>query len=148
MRPCPVRRRSPRSTGTRTFGQTTEAAEAAVAVAESRRKPERSRIEMMRGYAETTGCLRQYLLAYFGEDLPEPCGSCDTCRDGTAQAAQEPPDEQFALQSRVRHPKFGEGVVMSYDSDPDRVTVLFEESGYRTLALAAVRRGGLLEQVA
>ena len=29
----------------------------------------RSRIEMMRGYAETTGCRRQFLLGYFGEQL-------------------------------------------------------------------------------
>ncbi len=34
---------------------------------------------------------------------------------------------------------------MSYESDPDRVTVLFEDAGYRTLALAAVRRGDVLE---
>ena len=45
---------------------------------------ERSRIEMMRGYAETAGCRRQFLLGYFGEDLPEPCGNCDTCADGSA----------------------------------------------------------------
>ncbi len=30
------------------------------------------------------GCRRQFLLGYFGEDLPEPCGNCDTCTDGTA----------------------------------------------------------------
>ncbi len=116
-------------------------------VAESRRKLERSRIEMMRGYAETTGCRRQFLLAYFGEDLPKPCGNCDTCRAGTADASRALVDVPFPLRSRVRHPQFGEGVVMIYDGDPDRVTVLFEESGYRTLALEAVRLGGLLDQV-
>ena len=42
---------------------------------------DQSRIEMIRGYAETDGCRRQYLLGYFGEDLPEPCGNCDTCED-------------------------------------------------------------------
>ena len=46
-----------------------------------------SRIEMMRGYAETDGCRRQFLLGYFGEDLPEPCGNCDTCEDGSAAPA-------------------------------------------------------------
>jgi hypothetical protein len=34
-----------------------------------------------------------------------------------------------------------------YEGDPDRVTVLFEEAGYRTLALGAVREHGLLEPV-
>jgi len=32
-----------------------------------------------------------------------------------------------------------------YEGDPDRVTVPFEEAGYRTLALDAVREHGLLE---
>ena len=32
------------------------------------------------GYAETTGCRRQYLLHYFGEDYgKEECGLCDNC---------------------------------------------------------------------
>ena len=39
---------------------------------------------MMRGYAETTGCRRQFLLGYFGEQLDEPCGNCDTCSSGSA----------------------------------------------------------------
>jgi ATP-dependent DNA helicase RecQ len=34
---------------------------------------------------------------------------------------------------------------MGYEGDPDRVTVLFDASGYRTLALDAVRDHGLLE---
>jgi ATP-dependent DNA helicase RecQ len=35
--------------------------------------------EAMLGFCETTRCRRQMLLKYFGEDLPEPCGKCDTC---------------------------------------------------------------------
>ncbi len=58
--------------------------ERAVDLAEARQRVDRSRIEMMRGYAETDGCRRQFLLGYFGEDLPEPCGNCDTCADGSA----------------------------------------------------------------
>jgi ATP-dependent DNA helicase RecQ len=36
----------------------------------------------MLGYCETTKCRRQVLLGYFGEELPAPCGNCDTCREG------------------------------------------------------------------
>jgi len=122
-----------------------DAAARAVELAEARRTVEQSRIEMVRGYCETTDCRRRFLLAYFGEELPEPCGSCDTCRSGTA-AEQMPPDRTpFPLQSRVRHDRFGEGTVMAYEADPDRVTVLFEQAGYRTLALDAVCGTGLLE---
>jgi superfamily II DNA helicase RecQ len=55
------------------------AVERVVDAAKSHQRLIRSRIEMMRGYAETIGCRRQYLLGYFGEQLTHPCGNCDTC---------------------------------------------------------------------
>ncbi|MGN6598734.1 MAG: RecQ family ATP-dependent DNA helicase [Actinomycetes bacterium] len=121
-------------------------AEEAVEIAEARRRLDRSRVEMMRGYAETDGCRRQFLLSYFGEELPEPCGNCDNCARGSAyeEAAGEV-DRPFPVQSRVRHDSFGPGVVMGYESDPDRVTVLFEEAGYRTLGLETVLQQDLLK---
>ena len=50
------------------------------------------KMEAMFGFCETTRCRRQVLLGYFGEELPEPCGNCDTCSgkvetwDGTVAA--------------------------------------------------------------
>ena len=38
---------------------------------------ERSRLRMMRNYAEHAGCRRSFLLSYFGQDYPGPCGNCD-----------------------------------------------------------------------
>ena len=38
---------------------------------------ERSRLTMMRRYAEHAGCRRSFLLSYFGQDYPGPCGNCD-----------------------------------------------------------------------
>ena len=38
-----------------------------------------SKLEAMLGLCEQAACRRQTLLAYFGEDLPEPCGHCDNC---------------------------------------------------------------------
>ena len=120
-----------------------EASEAAMEVAESHRKVEQSRVEMMRAYAETTDCRRQLLLAYFGETREEPCGNCDTCAAGTAQEQADADDSPFPLQSRVAHASWGTGTVMRYEGD--RIVVLFEEVGYRTLSLAAVAARGLLE---
>jgi ATP-dependent DNA helicase RecQ len=125
-----------------------EAAERVLEIAASQRTLEQSRIEMVRGFCETQGCRRQFLLAYFGERLPEPCGNCDTCRAGTVGDVAEVSDEPYPLQSRVRHEQFGDGVVMGYEGDPDRVTVLFDTDGYRTLALDAVRDNALLEGLA
>ncbi len=122
--------------------QPQQAAEAAVEVAESHRRVERSRVEMMRGYAETLGCRRQYLLAYFGERRDEPCGNCDTCEAGTATEQPDVESSPFPLQSTVTHKQWGEGVVMRYEGD--RIVVLFEDVGYKTLLLEAVATRGLL----
>ena len=46
--------------------------------------------------------------------------------------------------SRVRHATGGEGTVMSVEDD--KLTVLFDNKGYKTLALDVVLAQGLLEQ--
>ncbi len=122
-----------------------ELAEAAVEVAESRRKVEQSRVAMMRGYAETQGCRRQYLLGYFGETLEEVCGNCDTCAAGTAEEQPDADESPFPVQGRVEHREWGEGVVMRYEGD--RIVVLFDEVGYRTLSLPTVLERDLLKVV-
>jgi ATP-dependent DNA helicase RecQ len=118
-----------------------EAVDDAVEAAETQQRLVRSRIEMMRGYAETTGCRRQFLLGYFGEQLPSPCGNCDTCEAGTA-GQHVVSEGEFPVNSGVEHPEWGHGVVMSVERD--RLTVLFDEHGYKTLARSAVESGNLL----
>jgi ATP-dependent DNA helicase RecQ len=118
------------------------AVERAVTIAEQRREMVRSRIEMMRGYAESSDCRRRILLGYFGEQRAERCGSCDSCDAGTS-VDREPAAASVDGRETVRHPEWGEGVVMSARND--RVTVLFAEHGYKTLALEAVRDRDLLQ---
>ncbi|SDQ12740.1 ATP-dependent DNA helicase RecQ [Quadrisphaera sp. DSM 44207] len=125
------------------------AVEDAVEVAEARQRLERTRLEMVRGYAETTGCRRRFLLGYFGEDVPRPCGNCDACRSGSAAeaAAQVETSEDAAawpVGARVVHRAWGPGVVMRPEGD--RITVLFEQEGYKTLALRAIREHALLQR--
>ncbi|GAB7079513.1 DNA helicase RecQ [Megalodesulfovibrio paquesii] len=43
------------------------------------RRIQHAKLSALFGFCETTGCRRQALLRYFGENLPEPCGACDTC---------------------------------------------------------------------
>ncbi|MEE2527539.1 RecQ family ATP-dependent DNA helicase [Pseudarthrobacter sp. J75] len=130
----------------------------AVEHSEARQRVDQSRITMMRGYAEADGCRRQFLLGYFGEDLPQPCGNCDTCEAGASHrtlqsdhdggtSTQEPgtPDgaEEFPLQSGVVHKEWGAGMVMRHEDDV--ITVLFEQEGYKTLSLTAVLEQRLLK---
>jgi ATP-dependent DNA helicase RecQ len=118
------------------------AVEAAVAAAQAWQRLIRSRIQMMRGYAETTGCRRQNLLGYFGEQLEDPCGHCDTCAAGTARRRSSDGAHEFPVDSRVRHPQWRSGTVMSVEDD--RVTVLFDEHGYKSLSMPLVRAKDLL----
>jgi ATP-dependent DNA helicase RecQ len=118
------------------------AIEAAAAVEENRRAIDRSRIDMMRSYAETDTCRRAFVLSYFGEPFTPPCGNCDTCQDGRALEAAAPADVPFAVGARVAHADWGEGVVQRYDDDA--VVVLFDTVGYKTLALAVVVERALL----
>ncbi|MET7988940.1 RecQ family ATP-dependent DNA helicase [Streptomyces sp. NPDC005281] len=136
----------------------------ATRIASSRVDLERSRVEMMRAYAETNGCRRRHMLGYFGESLAAgDCAGCDTCTrtqelkgasvrtgdilSGTGPDPLEPmaTDSAFPPGMRVGHSTWGEGEVMSEEGN--RITVLFESVGYRTLSLPAVHARGLLTPV-
>ena len=46
---------------------------------ELQRKRDLQRLDKMVGYCDTPGCLRQYILNYFGQPLERPCGNCSGC---------------------------------------------------------------------
>jgi ATP-dependent DNA helicase RecQ len=119
-----------------------EAVRAAADAEEKRRAFDRSRVEMMRAYAETDGCRRAFVLSYFGEPFDPPCGNCDNCEAGRVQGP--PADVPFAVGARVAHAQWGEGVVQRYEGEA--VAVLFDEVGYKTLALDVVREREVLSE--
>ncbi len=120
---------------------TEDAATEAVRAQERQAEWDRSRVEMMRGYAELRDCRRKYILNYFGEEFEAPCGTCDNCEAGVV--ADERVDQPFPLGSRVAHAKWGEGAVQRYESD--KIVVLFDDVGYKTLDIGLVTEGNLLE---
>ncbi|MFG2376847.1 RecQ family ATP-dependent DNA helicase [Streptomyces sp. NPDC048504] len=61
--------------------------QSALAVHATHLELERSRVDMMRGYAETTDCRRRFLLGYFGDSVPVPCGACDNCAGPVTESA-------------------------------------------------------------
>ncbi len=101
----------------------------------------RSRIEMMQGYAEALDCRRVYLLNYFGEGGHEPCGYCDNCEAGIV-VVEDASDEPFPINTRVAHARWVEGLVVRYEGD--KMVVLFDEVGYKTLATSLVVENNLL----
>ncbi len=121
-------------------------ADAVIQRAEAHQKLQKSRVEMMRAYCETDRCRADFMLAYFGEEVTGLCGVCDNCRSGSAEEATvEAADAPFPVQSLVRHEEFGEGTVT--DVEEDRLTVLFEDVGYRTLSSRLVEENQLLTKV-
>ncbi|PYE12142.1 ATP-dependent DNA helicase RecQ [Williamsia limnetica] len=101
---------------------------------------DRTRVEMLREYAETAHCRRQLLLGYFGELTDTACGNCDRCRSGSdTRPTNAGP---FDLGAKVEHEEWGTGEVI--DTSTDRLTVRFERHGYRTLSVGAVTRHQLL----
>jgi ATP-dependent DNA helicase RecQ len=108
-----------------------------------RREFDKTRLAMMRSYAETQGCRRDHILSYFGEEHAVPCFYCDNCDAGLVHpdAAVRP----FPIGAPVTHKSWGPGEVQRYDRD--RVVVLFESVGYRTLALSLVEEEGLLSLI-
>lgn len=52
-----------------------------------RKANEYKKMQDMVDYCHTSGCLRKYILEYFGEEeVPESCGNCGTCNDDTELA--------------------------------------------------------------
>lgn len=118
-----------------------EAAAKAIEIAAHNRSVERSRVEMMRRYAELTDCRRRFLLRYFGQGADDPCGRCDNCDAGLSTPASHSRDA-FAAGMRVEHQEWGRGVVLSEAGE--RLTVFFDEVGYKELLTEAVLHGHIL----
>ncbi len=126
---------------------------------ERRRTLERTRVDMLRGYAETTGCRRRYLLNYLGEEYQPPCDACDRCLasaeaglgegGGVRAAGVDAVDDTsgpFRLNERVRHVSYGAVLVSRLEGD--RIVVAFDDAGYRVLDVSACLDNGLLAREA
>jgi ATP-dependent DNA helicase RecQ len=116
------------------------AARAAQLVDRRRKTLDRTRVEMVRAYAEASGCRRAFLLRYLGEDYGPPCGRCDNCEAGHPGSEELQP---FSLGQAVVHPELGSGTVHGYEGNT--LVVLFEDAGYRTLDIRIVEERRLLK---
>ncbi len=111
---------------------------------EAHRQYDKSRLDMMAGYAEVQDCRREYLLNYFGEEIDDPCSFCDNC-DAGITVAEDEENMPFPINTKVTHNVWGAGLVLRYEGD--KMVVLFESVGYKTLAVDVVVENSLLTPV-
>lgn len=114
---------------------------------ERRKRYERSRLEMVRGYAELWECRRRYLLNYFGEETGlDRCGWCDNDLRTDLAPGGTAASDPFRPGARVRHRDWGSGRLA--ETEDDSLTVEFETQGRKVLSREVVERDGLLEVIA
>lgn len=110
---------------------------------------ERSRLAMIRSYAETDACRRRYLLNYFGDDSEDD--GCTMCDNDMPRATEQrivirpesvPTESPFEIGERVNHNTWGAGIIQRVTDDS--LTVLFDTAGYKTLSTATVYEHELL----
>jgi ATP-dependent DNA helicase RecQ len=113
--------------------------EASTAKSAREEEVQSSRLEMMRRYAEHTGCRRSFLLTYFGQNYPGPCGNCDNDLQRPVTPHWEEP---FPIGARIATEHWGEGTIQRYDRD--QVTILFDDHGYRDVLVSALLEKNLM----
>ena len=82
-------------------------------IAQSSDQLAQERLETMIQYANFTGCLRNYILEYFGENTTEACGNCSSCL-GEVNIVDVTKEAQMILSCMVRM-KLNFGMTMIVD---------------------------------
>ena len=72
---------------------------------------DKERLRQMAYYCQTTDCLRQYILRYFGQDAPERCGNCGSCQDELEKVDFTNQAQRVAACVQETGQRFGAGVL-------------------------------------
>ena len=73
---------------------------------------DRERLKRMTYYCFTDGCLREYILHYFGETCPNYCGNCQNCITQFELADVTKEAKQILLAVASCHQRFGQNVIL------------------------------------
>ncbi|QNH04898.1 DNA helicase RecQ [Pseudomonas sp. B11D7D] len=106
---------------------------------ERHKRIEQHKLDAMLALCEETRCRRQALLAYFDEELPNPCGHCDNCIDGVETWDATEPARQ-ALSAVYRSGQ-RYGVSHLVDILLGRDNEKIRSSGHQHLAVFGVGKG-------
>lgn len=106
---------------------------------ERHKRIEQHKLDAILALCEETRCRRQALLAYFDEELPNPCGHCDNCIDGVETwDATEPARQALSAVYRSGQ-RYGVGhlvdILLGRDNEKIRA------AGHQHLAVFGVGKG-------
>ena len=73
-------------------------------------------LHQMERYCETNGCLRRYMLNYFGESVTDDCGNCGNCNGGFDET-DVTVDAQKLLSHIMRLNKAGKKLMFTHTAD-------------------------------
>lgn len=106
--------------------------------AEAVRKRAHDRLNVMADYAKTTGCLRKYILNYFGEDAPDCCGNCSSCTGKRVRTDLTVPAQKIMSCIARTGQRFGKGMVFNVlrGSRSEKVT----ERGFEKLSVYGIMK--------
>ncbi|WP_379968145.1 DNA helicase RecQ [Ectobacillus sp. sgz5001026] len=68
---------------------------------EERKEQDLNKLQLMKDYCYTEGCLQAYILQYFGETEVSPCGRCSNCTD-TRSSVDVTTETQMVLSCMIR----------------------------------------------
>lgn len=90
---------------------------------EQRLQREQERLKHMTVYCRTTGCLRGYLLRYFGESAKEHCGKCGSCLANFQELDITRDAQQILSCVRRAGERFGAGTIIDIlrGADTERI---------------------------
>ena len=78
---------------------------------EDQKRMDYHRLNAMVDYCQTTSCLRNFILAYFGEHVKEPCGHCGNCESGKGKVDVTDTASLIFRTVSLLHERFGAQVV-------------------------------------
>lgn len=99
---------------------------------EDRLNQELTKLNLMKDYCFTEGCLQAFILRYFGEENPDDCGRCENCRDSRS-SVDVTTEAQMVLSCIIRMgERFGKTLVAQVLSGSKNKKI--EEFGFKTLS--------------
>lgn len=113
---------------------------------EERRNEEIKKLNKMKDYSFTEGCLQAFILQYFGEVQPKDCGHCENCTD-KRESIDVTMEAQMVLSCMIRMgERFGKTLISQVLTGSQNRKI--DEFGFRNLSTYGIMKQQSAKEVA